>query len=100
MSSPGFHGSEAERMGWERRALSDMAAAPLVYCFPGFMGAVCERLVEKGLATKQSAGFMAPPENVTPRQLKGWGWRAEDYALFRYTITAGGRAALGQAEPA
>lgn len=88
-------GVEAERaqVAWERRALCDMAAQPLVCCFPGFMGAVCERLVGKGLATKQDAGFMSPPPGIPPKKLKKW-WRAEDYPQFRYALSTAGRAGV------
>lgn len=76
------------REGWEARALSDMLeAGSLVCCFPGFMGAVCEGLVRRGLADKEPAGFLDPP-NVSARKLKAWGWKAEDYPQFRYTPRA------------
>lgn len=90
---PDFNGSEKERLGWERRALSDMAERPLVCCYPGFMGAVCERLVAKGLATKEPAGFLPPPD-LPPKKLKQMRWRSEDYPQFRYAPTIAGRAIL------
>lgn len=37
-----------------------MADGPLTCCFPGFTGAVCERLVAKGLVEREDAGFMGP----------------------------------------
>ena len=80
--------AQAEHLAWERRALSDMAEHGLIYECPGFMGAVCERLLAKGLAAKEFVGFRKPPESVTPRQLKAWGWRSEDHPLFRYTRRA------------
>ena len=54
----GYWNTEADHAGWERRLLSDMAAAPIVACHPGFTGAMLERLVAKGLAVRESAGFM------------------------------------------
>lgn len=84
-----FNGSEADRLGWERRALSDMEQGPLVCCYPGFMGAVCERLVAKGLATKEPAGFLPPPD-LPPASLKKMGRRAEDYPRFRYASQSPG----------
>lgn len=71
--------------GWQERVLADMAEAPLVYCFPGFMGAVCESLVAIGRVTREPAGFMDPPD-LPPRKLKAMGWRAEDHAQFRYAL--------------
>lgn len=81
--------AQAQQLGWESRCLADMATGDgtLTYCFPGFMGAVCERLVAKGLATKEPAGFLDPPAGVKPATLKQWGWRREDHPLFRYALT-------------
>lgn len=88
---------DSDHLGWERRALEDLTAEPLVYCFPGFMGTVCERLVSKGLATREPAGFLDPPAGMTARQLNKWGWKSEDHPRFRYTLTAAGRANLAPA---
>lgn len=87
--------AQRESLGWERRLLSDMAAGPVVTCYPGFTGAICERLVAKGLATKTAAGFLAPPAGMTPRQLKEWGRKPDDHPKFRYEIAAAGTAFLG-----
>jgi hypothetical protein len=78
-------GIDPEAVAWEARALADLAQSPRVYCYPGFMGSVCERLVAKGLATRRPAGFLDPPSGMTPAQLRKWGWRAEDHAQFRYS---------------
>jgi hypothetical protein len=59
---------------WERRALTDLASQDLIYCFPGFMGSICERLVSAGYARSEAAGHMS-----------------RDHALFRYRITDAGR---------
>lgn len=82
---------DSERRGWERRVLSDLQAGPLVYCYPGFMGAVCERLVASGRVTREPAGFMDPPK-VSPQKLKAMEWRAEDHQLFRYSLALDGDA--------
>lgn len=86
-----------QRAAWEPRMLADMADAPLVCCYPGFTGAVCEGLMERGLASKEPAGFMMPLPGSPPKLVKTW--RKEDFPQFRYTITDDGRAIL-QAEAA
>lgn len=99
--------SDAEdRLGWEHRCLSDLAAGPRTYCFPGFMGAVCERLVEKGFATRASAGFMDPVARVhtpsySPAKLKRYVrdyWK-DPFPQFTYTITPAGRVHLPEVSP-
>lgn len=41
---------------WEKRLLVELEQGPLVYAYPGFMGAVCERLVEQGLVRREPWG--------------------------------------------
>lgn len=78
-----------ERLAWERRALCDIGArGPLTYCYPGFMGAVCERLVAKGLADREHAGRTIKPESW-PK-----GSKFEAAEQYRYTLTDAGRALL------
>lgn len=86
--------AQAQRGGWEARCLREMGAGPVVYCYPGFMGSHHERLVAQGLAERQAAGFLAPPEGLNARALKAWGWNSADHPLFRYTLTDAGRARL------
>lgn len=86
---------EAEALGWESRALDDLMDGPALACPGGFMGHVYERLVAKGLATREDAGFMQPPKGLDGRPVK-WpqGHRAADYPQSRYTLSAAGRAIL------
>lgn len=90
---------ECEHLGWERHFLAELAAAPCICCYPGFTGAMHERLVENGHATRTDAGFMPYPEGVTPRQAKQWGWKATDHPQFEYAITDAGRAILQSLAP-
>lgn len=86
-----------EALAWERRLLTDMLAAPVVACFPGFTGAICERLVEKGLAVSEPAGFLDPEACVADeigatRSFKAHVreyWK-DPHPQFRYSITAAG----------
>lgn len=89
----------AERLGWERRLLSDLAAGPRTYCYPGFTGAICERLVSKGHASREDAGEMPMPEfwPDTSRGRKEWKARGP-HPQFTYTITESGRAILAAQE--
>lgn len=57
-----WESSIEEKRGWERRAILDLERGPVVACYPGFMGSVYERLVAKGLARRDDAGFMVPPD--------------------------------------
>lgn len=90
---PKFSMPHAEREGWQRRCLREMEAAggSAVCCFPGFMGAFHEGLVEKGLASKETLG---------PRPMPGdWPYGKKDWAeragmQHRYTLTDAGRAQL------
>ncbi len=77
--------------GWERRALIDLLDGPRTYCFPGFMGAVHERLVRRGYAVRETAGFMAPLPGRTATQLKRDGWNEKDHPQFRYSLSDTGR---------
>jgi hypothetical protein len=65
--------------GWEERALADMAAGPLTYCYLGFMGSICERLVARGMAVSEDAGFMAAPGKIR-------GYDPREYPLRRYSV--------------
>lgn len=89
---PGHRSKAAvrERLGWERRCLRDMVSAggTLTYAFPGFMGAACERLVAKGLATRETLGSPPRPEWWT-HGIKAW--RTRVGVENRYTITDAGR---------
>jgi hypothetical protein len=72
--------SEAqEAIGWESRVLDDLAGGPLVYCWEGFMGSVCERLVAKGFVVAEDAGFMAAPGKIK-------GYQPSDYPQRRYKL--------------
>lgn len=73
--------SDETKLGWERRLLSDLQDGPMVICFPGFTGAICERLVAKGLATREDAGLMPKPANW-PKRAK---W--ERHQQYRYAIS-------------
>lgn len=75
-------------VAWEARALRDLSSASLTYCFPGFMGSVCEGLVDRGLAAKESAGFLDLGVPA-PR-----GWKASEHPQFRYRLTDAGRSSL------
>jgi len=95
---------EAERLGWERRILSDL---PVTAYVGGFTGAICARLVAKGLATETPAGFMGPPTDLDGNPVtmapdhKGrmvpLRHRAEDFPQSRYEITAAGLRAIRDA---
>ncbi len=59
--------TEAELYGWERAIVRDyLSKGPLTVCFQGFTGSICERLVVKGLATKEDAGEMPPKSPWEP----------------------------------
>lgn len=84
--------------GWEDRLLSDMREAPVVCCFPGFTGAICERLVSRGLAIREDTGFMEIKDPagmmesdkiITPRRAKAImnGYWAAPFPQFRYSAT-------------
>ena len=85
--------AQAERLGWEARCLREMAQAggSVVYCFPGLMGAHHERLVSKGLATRETLGPRPMPDDW-PYGRKDWAMRAG--VQHRYTLTAAGWARL------
>lgn len=94
--------AQAQRLGWEHRVLAAMAGdGPITYCFPGFMGAACERAVAKGWAAKVPAGEMPMPD-FWPDTRKGrreWAERGP-CPQFRYSITDNGRAILAAQEAA
>lgn len=56
---------DQERLGWEERMLNDLQSAPIEACFPGFTGSILERLVTRGLALREDAGFMIPLDPMT-----------------------------------
>ncbi len=64
---------EDDYPGWQARILEDLKAGPLVMCFPGFMGAMAERLVARGLVASEPAGFLP---------------NAADSPQFRYSLRA------------
>jgi hypothetical protein len=84
------------RLEWEMRALRDMIAkGPLTYCYPGFMGSVCERLVARGEATREASGEMPVPDWWPKDKQALRAWRAHGpKQQFRYAITDAGRARL------
>ena len=85
--------SDTSAASWCRRMLRDLAAGPRVYCYPGFLGAACEILVDRGLASREPLGDLPRPDDL-PKKL--WKWWAESgpRPQFRYAITAFGRAHL------
>lgn len=90
---PAFDMDTREREGWMRRALRELEHVPALYCYPGFMGAVHERLTARGLASKETIG----PAPMPP----GWDMTAKEWAdragtLHRYTITPAGLAELAR----
>ena len=92
--------SRREADAWCPHVLQNLAWSPVTYCFPGFMGAVCERLVERGLATKVDAGNMPPPAFVagagfkSEAELRRWFRQSGPHPQFTYTITKAGFATL------
>jgi hypothetical protein len=78
--------SEADRLGWESRLLQDLADGPRVYCFPGFTGAICERLVAKGLVSKEARGQMAAPEWIKTPADRRWFKASGPHPQFEYRI--------------
>ena len=78
---------------WAPRLLADMADGPIVACFPGYTGAMLERLVERGLAVREDAGFMDPlrclaPGLMTPAKLRAYErdyWK-DPAPQFRYSL--------------
>jgi len=74
-----------------------METAPVVACYPGFMGAMCERLLEKGLVVREDAGFLEPQDPTgmlmdgkvcTPAMARRWladYWR-DPFPQFRYSL--------------
>lgn len=88
--------AQAERLGWEGRCLREMAERGgfAVCCFPGYMGSHHERLVAKGLATRETLGPRPMPEDW-PYGKADWAERAG--VQHRYTLTDAGRVRLAQA---
>ena len=84
-------GPQGDRERWSMRALRDMRAGPLTCCYPGFMGAACERLVARGFAVREAAGELPMPE-FWPNTAKGRReWRERGpHPMFRYRITERG----------
>lgn len=92
-----FMGSDEQDRGWEQRALLGLLATPALCCFHGFMGAVHERLVRKGLATREDAGYMDPLRGVSEeiqatKKFKAHvrGYLKDPFPQFTYTITEAG----------
>ena len=71
---------------WERGFLHDLHSGPIVACYPGFTGAMLERLVTKGLAVREDWGFMGPPLDLTGQPVKIKGFRKQDFPQFRYSL--------------
>lgn len=93
---------EDDYPGWEARYLADLAERPLTACYPGFAGAMLERLAAKGHAIREDAGFMDPEAmNISAeiQATKAFKTRVRAYwrdpsPMFRYAITPAGLAAL------
>lgn len=93
---------EDDYPGWEARYLADLAEGPRTACYPGFAGAICQRLVTRGYATREAAGFMDPEAmNISAeiRSTKAFKAHVRAYwkdpsPMFRYSITPAGLAAM------
>ena len=99
---------EDDRQGWDDHFLARLAERPLTACYPGLTGSCCQRLVERGYATREDAGFMDPEAgNIADdiRATKAFKAHVRDYwkdpfPQFTYTITDAGRAAAEALEAA